>query len=190
MNNREMLRKNICKAWSETLDEAYRLRLVNSERGLQVHFCMNLLKAFGDDKVKRYLFIEPKVDFDEENLFRYPDLVICNQKHVIGVVELKYTPRARPSISKDIDTLKRLSSARNVKLSNDRYRGPSKGKSYGIAKDAVFCWAGVYSAPMLENSDLESFPGNFLRLDALTSRSSEPVLYRDGDQKYFLTPFT
>ena len=44
MVRRSLLRKQLAAAWTETLSPAYANRLVNSERGLQVHFCAALLR--------------------------------------------------------------------------------------------------------------------------------------------------
>jgi hypothetical protein len=134
---------------------------------------MALNEEFEESQVKRRLFIEPTAVLGTDR--RNPDLMICNSRSVIGVVEFKYLPKARPSPRKDIDTLKRLcNTAGEVTISNERYRGPSKPRRYTVAQNAVFCWAAVYSSPRLldlPTEAIESIGGRFIRLDALTQEN-------------------
>lgn len=149
MGNRNPLRGHLIKAWHETLMHAYCEQLINTERGLQVHFCMALLPLL-EKHGPRKLFVEPHVRVGKGVCI--PDLVICNNRQVIGIVELKYKPRAKATkalYDKDVGTLKALMTPRDdeeeVVIENKRYLGAGKGgKAYTIAKDAVLCWAGVY----------------------------------------------
>lgn len=158
--------------------DAYPKQLINSERGLQVHFCHRLLEAFGTHK--RQLFVEPSFRCID-NTVRIPDIVVCNSQRIIGVIELKYMPRAPADFEKDLKTLQWFSSAESgVKLTNERYRGPNESqmKVYELASDAVLCWAGVYAGP---RSDIESHAkglgARFLCLHAITASSLQPELF-------------
>ena len=115
MANRNMLRNQIIEAWTLTMAEAYPLQLVNSERGLQVHFCHRLLEQFHG--LQRRLFIEPTFSADDGSV-RCPDVVVCNNGKIIGVIELKYRPRTTPGLSKDIETLNWFANAKNPVLSH------------------------------------------------------------------------
>ena len=105
---RNLLRTQLAKAWQKTIKSQYQKQLINSERGLQkIYFCSALLDIFRNNpltKNKRRIFVEPRLSIGND--IRYPDLVICNNNRIIGVVELKYLPRAKkPSYDKDRGTL-------------------------------------------------------------------------------------
>ena len=172
MATRNLLRKHLAVAWKATIAGPYADRLINSERGLQVHFCHALMNAFGG--VQRRLFIEPTIVFG--GVRRHPDVVICHTRRIIGVVELKYMPRGTPNPSKDVDTLAKFAcSGDDIALANDRFRGIGSVRSYAIASDAVLCWAGVYAdaALILPTAEVEQCGSRFMRLDAITSRYAE-----------------
>jgi len=175
MQPRNLLRTQLLKAWKNTIDNQYQEQLINSERGLQVYFCSALIEAFNG--VPRRIFVEPRLSIGPD--IRYPDLVICSNNRIIGVVELKYLPRAKkPSYDKDLDTLQKLAEhSKDISLSNDRYLGIEKKKKYSLANDAVLCWAGVYQAPLtpLKNlSDELQIGERFLALHALTASGEKP----------------
>jgi len=175
MSTRALLRSQLRSAWLRTIRGPYSDRLINSERGLQVHFCIALLEEFEASAVRRRLFVEPMILFPDATK-RYPDLLICNANRVIGVVEFKYTPRARPSVGKDLNTLHRLASlGKSVVLANDRFRGIAEGKQYSVAPDAVLCWAAVYAGTLAElpTRAISSVGPRFLRLDAITHDADE-----------------
>ncbi|MDX1946008.1 MAG: hypothetical protein SFU86_11475 [Pirellulaceae bacterium] len=172
MSNRRLLRDNLIRAWHATITRAYAGQFINSERGLQVHFCIELLKEFRRRRVSRRLFIEPTLQFVDK-VMRTPDLLICNTKQIIGVVEFKYCPRARPKTGKDLKTLARIRDTTGViSIQNERYLGEGKLRQYSVAEDAVFCWAGVYRSDEPIALDL---PG-LLRLDALTACNAPPAV--------------
>lgn len=178
MSERKLLRENIADAWTRTLSESYPQKLINSERGLQVHFCHRLLEVFGD--LDRRLFIEPTFTASDGTT-RIPDIVICNSQRIIGVVELKYMPRAAPDYEKDLRTLKWFCSAPPpITLSNERYRGvdEKKVKAYELASDAILCWAGVYAEP---RADVEhhgrALGSRLLCLHAVTKPLLRPEIY-------------
>lgn len=181
MSDRNLLRNQLIKAWQSTIDDQYASQLINSERGLQVYFCHALMKEFKEDGLAeaRRLFIEPAVVFNDKDR-RYPDLVICNTQTIIGVVELKYAPRATPSTDKDMETLAKLAIESNsIELINERFRGPGRLKPYSISSDAVFCWAGVRrnASIQFDSEKQDRIGSRFLKLEAVTQNDSLPTVY-------------
>jgi hypothetical protein len=178
---RSLLKKQLIKAWHTTIDTQYRSQLINSERGLQVYFCSELMRLFQKQKLKRRVFIEPAVASHPDNKRRYPDIVICNSQRIIGVVELKYLPRGKAKFAKDIETLKFVAKHHaDLIIRNDRFRGVATGNhQYSLAPDAVLCWAGVYGGDRvdlkLHVSDL--MRPSFLQLDAITQSEQHPSVF-------------
>lgn len=183
MSNRSPLRKQLSTAWHQTLSGPYQNQLINSKRGLQVHFCHALMREFEDAKVERRLFIEPTVILGADGI-RCPELVICNSQRIIGVVEFKYGPRTVPEYTKDLETLALLvKHAGAVTLSNERFRGKGSSKTYPLAEDAVLCWAAVYADNLIEmqHPSLSSLGQQFLRLDAVTHESAPATIKNSID---------
>lgn len=176
MSQRLLLRKHFYNAWVSIIRGPYSQGLINSERGLQVHYCIALFEQFETSTVSRRLFIEPSMKF-QSGPIRYPDLVICNTKSIIGVVEFKYTPCGIPRLGKDIKTLEMLAKAKEgVEISNDRFRGKTNTlHRYAVSPDAVLCWAGVYAGEGLV-LPADRLGRQFLRLDARTAHGSDAVL--------------
>jgi hypothetical protein len=164
---RSLLRQQLADAWRQTISDPYRNQLINSERGLQVYFCVALLEQFKN--LQRRLFIEPAIRLPGRKVL-YPDIVICNSRSIIGVVELKYLPRAQPKFSKDLKALASIAdAAHSIEIANDRFRGVAR-RQYPLAKDAVLSWAGVYTGDKvnLANKFPERFRDRFLQLDEVT----------------------
>lgn len=182
MSRRHLLRKHLSDAWYTTITNQYCDRLINSERGLQVFFCAALLQQFEQDKVVRRIFVEPRISMKSAPGVLYPDIVICNSKQIIGVVELKYVPRGLPKYAKDLGTLGNIAKADGITLSNDRYCGIERNRFYTLASDAVLCWAGVYTGSHLNLKDKigAKVKQQFLQLDALTVDGKDPTLYPPG----------
>jgi hypothetical protein len=183
MASRSLLKRQIDEAWKETIEEIYSKQLINSERGLQVHFCHRLLSKFTDQHGSRRIFIEPCFK-DSAGKSRSPDVVICHTRQIIGVLELKYLPRASPKYKKDLATLTWFGlTATELTLSNDRYLGvvAASPKKYSLAPDAVLCWAGVYRAPKVDIKPPQSLERRFLCLHAVTSHGQPARLFRDAE---------
>jgi hypothetical protein len=181
MKNRGLLRSHLRAAWKDAVTKGYNTQLINSERGLQFYFCEALLRIFENAGMRRRLFIEPCLSISGKKTVCYPDVVICSSRIIIGVVEIKYTPRVGipKTASKDIKTLSfAANNSRNISLSNDRYRGPQAGKKeFQLADDAVLCWAGIYSGDMADLGHLISVRQHrerFLQLNALTRQDQDP----------------
>lgn len=175
MAHRKKLREYLKMAWSEAL-AAYASRLINSERGLQVHFCAALLQCVGNNRQTK-LFIEPKVKFGDK--WVHPDVVICNRDRIVAVVELKFAPRGRPSADKDIATLMKFHRASGkTRLLNERYLGPTTTKEYPVASDAILGWAAIYRGPAIDlpPKNTASIGNKFLLLQALTASNKNPEI--------------
>ena len=150
MQDTSLLPNQLLRAWHKTIKGEYSKQLINSERGLQVYFCMHLLHEFKKSGVHSdwRLFVEPCIKKSRDGgVAMYPDIVICSSERIIGVVELKYQPRVRPRTAKDLNTLAWLIDNRNgIHLSNDRYRGESlNSRQYSLEENVVLCWGGVYA---------------------------------------------
>ena len=194
MQRRSLLRRHLSEAWRETICHQYRSGLINSERGLQVYFCSELLKRFDDAKnVKRRIFVEPHVAATDGELGRsgksswYPDVVICDSQKIIGVVELKYLPRSRPKWRKDIHTLQFIAShPGGLAIANDRFLGEASVRNYPLVPNAVLCWASVYRERKLDLRSEISDPlrERFLQLHALTQDGEPPRIVIDQREQY------
>jgi hypothetical protein len=137
------------------------------------------MNEFEKSGFSRRLFVEPTVIFSAGDR-RYPDLVVCNTQTIIGVVELKYAPRATPETEKDLETLERLALETGpISLANERFRGPGSLKAYPLSPDAVLCWAGVREDAAIQfNAEKQTRIGaRFLRLEAVTHDNSSPTGY-------------
>lgn len=61
MAKRLLLRKHFYNAWVSIIRGPYSQGLINSERGLQVQYCIALFEQFKKSTVSRRLFIEPSM---------------------------------------------------------------------------------------------------------------------------------
>ena len=179
MASRTLLKRHIQTAWRGTIEGAYAEQLVNSERGLQVHFCHLLLEQFKAASLPRRIFVEPSLT-DVDGRVRAPDIVICHSQKIIGVIELKYQPRVSPSFAKDLGILKWFSeSMGELTLSNTRYLGlqSTSLKKYPLSNNAVLCWAGVYRGPHVDIRAKADLPHDqFLCIHAVTSPLAAPEI--------------
>ncbi|MDD2180741.1 hypothetical protein OIN59_25265 [Acidovorax sp. D2M1] len=178
MSTRNLLRKHIAIAWHRTMEEAYANRLIYNERALQMYFCRRLEDAFGAHR--RSVFVEPSFSVPGSSA-RIPDVVVCNSRRIIGVIELKYTPQKKAQYEKDLDTLRWFAShSEPLALCNQRYKDERErfSKRYELASDAVLCWAGVYAGPREDiEKNAESLGPRFLHLHAITSAECPLEIY-------------
>jgi hypothetical protein len=58
-----------------------------------VFLCAALLSTFEIAGLSRRLFVEPRLTTANGSTGPLPDVVICDSRNIIGVVELKYLPR-------------------------------------------------------------------------------------------------
>jgi len=59
MQNRGLLRRQMRRAWAETIRSSYMDQVISSERALQVHLTARLMDIFWEDDIKRRVFVEP-----------------------------------------------------------------------------------------------------------------------------------
>ncbi|MCG7946626.1 MAG: hypothetical protein N0C84_09840 [Candidatus Thiodiazotropha taylori] len=183
MNGRGLIKSQIIDSWNGCIETDYARQRINSERSLQAAFWAQLNALLG---ANRRLFIEPRVSAKEEGETKtvYPDIVVCNTKEVIAVVELKYLPRGKPSYLKDVRNLDFLARKREgITVANSRYSGPEvDSKEYTLSKNILFVWAGVHMAQNEDQHQLysEHYPslkGSFLELHAATQQTAVPEVY-------------
>jgi hypothetical protein len=88
------------------IQEDYQNQLVNSENGLQTTLIVRLRSLL---RKAHRAFVEPRV-FGRDNKAKrwYPDLVVCNSKHVIAVFELTYLPRGFSAWKADVRKLNQI----------------------------------------------------------------------------------
>lgn len=182
MTSRSLLRNQLQAAWSHTIEAHYQKQRINSERGLQAFFCSSLLDQFDEKGMshRRRIFVEPRLVVGKHELARKPDVLICNTRSIIGIVELKYIPRGYPRIAKDLETLEQI--ARNpegIRVQNNRYLGPRRdGKAYPLGPNPVLCWAGIHR-PMSKSVSVglrEDLHPYFLELRAATRPDADPEI--------------
>ena len=168
------------EAWDRVVAQDYARQRINSERSLQASLWSQLNAGLPQHF---RMFIEPRCDLDDGSRI-YPDLVICNSRSVIGVVEIKYGPRGRPRYEADIRKLDAMFASRSIiSLSNERFFGPSiDGRTYKMANHPLLVWAGFHRrAKDASYADLPSIasdcPGlrrHFMALHAETDAMEAP----------------
>lgn len=183
MKQRALIKSQIIQAWTESIESDYCNQRINSERSLQASFWSRLNCIISKN---RRLFIESTITITTDSGIKElitPDIVVCNTKEIIAVLELKYSPNARPRFQKDIESL--CSIARNRKqiiISNERFRGIEKdGNKYALSNNVLFVWAGVHAKEMPETNELyssahEILNGCYLQLHAVTEKNSAPTV--------------
>jgi hypothetical protein len=177
--NRNLLRRQIKQAWRDTIHGPYLDQAINSERALQVQLAARLLRAFEEEGLNRQLFIEPRVTVHQGQGRLHPDVLVCNSREVIGIIELKYQPLRRPSWEKDFRSLESVGwDADQIEVDNRRYKGPNPGsRVFSIAREPLFVWASVYASPRREIPTEEPLPeiaDNLLVLHAVTNADRAP----------------
>lgn len=175
---RAPFRRLLTEVWEEVIATDYANQRVNSERSLQAAVWSGL-----NDRLPprtRRLFVEPPFTIDDHGTSRLvrPDLVVCNSRRVIAVIEVKYEPRKAPSIRKDLRTLQSLSEhGGELGIANDRYLGDGKAPaSYRLSDKTIFVWVGVYRASGPDPEPIqfevpEGLVGRFHSLHAVTRPS-------------------
>ena len=185
MKQRSLIKSQIIQAWNRCISEDYCAQRINSERSLQASFWSHLSQLLSKN---RRLFIEPGISIRTKNGPKtfVPDIVVCNTREVISIIELKYLPRTQPRYKKDIESLSLIAENRHqIIVANDRFRGAEKDSNkYSLSKDILFVWAGVHAKEKTETSALysaghKSLDDCYLQLHAVTVNNSKPnVLQR------------
>jgi len=189
MNRRWLLESQIAQAWHDCISKDYSIQRINSERSLQASFWSRLNALLSKN---RRMFIEPCMTIKTNGHVRkiFPDLVICNTREVIGIVELKYMPRATPNYKKDINSLSIIAKHReHITISNERYRGQAVDKKiYTLSKSILFVWAGVHTGinstipkqidELPYSAGHKELEGCFIEPHAETNKNSGPKIYK------------
>jgi hypothetical protein len=183
MKGRRLIKSQIVDAWVDCVENDYASQRINSERSLQAAFWAHLNERL---PANRRLFIEPGISLCTRHGSKkiIPDIVVCNSREVIAVIELKYRPQGPPSYLKDIRTLDLIARNRGaITIANSRYSGPkSDAREYTCSSRILFVWAGVHHALSDDNTalysdDYPALSGSFLQLHAATSRNDSPDIY-------------
>lgn len=183
MSNRNPLKNVIIDAWQGSIKIDYLKQRINSERSLQASFWSQLNRKLPPT---RRIFIEPPMKVKTQSGIKriIPDIVICNTKEVIAVIELKYLPRGQPKFKKDVESLALISQKRKqISISNSRFRGTEKdSKEYSLSKNMLFIWASIHAKPKQEITTLfskghESLSNAFIQLHAETKHDGKPEVY-------------
>jgi hypothetical protein len=170
--------------WSEIVEGDYKRQRINSERSLQAAYWARLNERLP----KQFrMFIEPHFHLAASGTGYFPDLVICNSRSIIAVIEFKYRPRGAALFRKDVQTLNALATNRKaLSLSNSRFSGPLvDGREYEFATKTLFVWGGFHRAP--KNGSYRNLPslatkfkslaGRFLQLHAETHAQGNPEAF-------------
>ncbi len=183
MCRRNPLKNIIIDAWHACIEYDYVRQRINSERSLQASFWAQLNQKL---PATRRIFIEPSIKVTTASGAKQliPDIVICNTKEVISVIELKYLPRAQPKYAKDINSLATIAQKRkHITISNSRFRGTKvDNKQYPLSSNMLFIWAGIHATLNQEITDLyskgyKSLTDSFIQLHAATTDNQQPEIY-------------
>ncbi|MEO1526811.1 MAG: hypothetical protein AAFX06_15350 [Planctomycetota bacterium] len=178
------LRKQLWTAWERVIREDYEKQLINSENGLQASLLFHLRSLLPKS---RRVFIEPQVfSSDSKTDLWFPDLVVCNSREVIAVLELKYLPRATANWNKDLTKMNRIAELKDsLFVSNTRYLGPpADEREYRFASKTLFGWMGVHRPfrdgddPPRLSSGHRFLSGCFVQFHAITRHNSAPHLVK------------
>lgn len=184
MTQRRLLQRQLISAWQQCIEGDYCNQRINSERSLQASFWSHINERL--PKTRR-LFIEPSLTIRSSSGTKkvFPDIVICNTREVISVVELKYLPRAKPKYQKDIDSLAMIARYRKkITIANDRFRGSERDATvYSLSKSILFVWAGVHAEEKTDEQALfsagkRSLNNCYLQLHAVTQKDETPKVFR------------
>lgn len=182
MSRRRILRAQIQTAWHEAIQNDYCTQRINSERSLQASLWSKLNTIL--PPATRRMFIEPamriKVNGGRERQARFPDIVICNTKEVVGIIEIKFQPRSLPGWKKDLATFDWIVlHSEQIVISNSRFVGiAADEREYPLSNDVLYVWAGVHrvwSSWLSQHVDPDRRP-MFLELHAETSSNKAPQI--------------
>ena len=180
---RRHLQKLIFESWNKCIEKDYINQRINSERSLQASFLSCLKENLPENK---RIFIESPLKIKTRNGIKkiIPDIIICNTKEVISVIELKYRPRAQPKYKKDIKSLAFISKKRHkLSISNKRFRGDKKERTeYPLSNNILFVWACVHAKEKSKTNKLfstgyKSLADCYIQLHAETEYNNKPNVY-------------
>ncbi|AOI72479.1 hypothetical protein WI32_10880 [Burkholderia ubonensis] len=138
----------------------------------------NLKAVFEGSDTKRQVFIEPTLNLNGSVI--RPDMMICNAREVICVLELKYVPRGRADTTKDMRSISSIARASELTVALERYRGPELTRPpFKVSGTVLFAWAGIHcgdTEPAQEWKDPAFADHYFLELHAVTTEGEVPQL--------------
>ena len=184
MKQRSGIQSRIISAWRKCIEDDYCNQRINSERSLQASFWSHINESL--PKTRR-LFIEPSLTIRSRSGVKriIPDIVICNTKEVISIIELKYRPRAQPKYKKDIESLATIARNRKrIEISNDRFRGSERDATvYSLSERILFVWAGVHAEEKSDQGAVfaagkRSLRNCYLQLHAVTQKDGNPKVFQ------------
>lgn len=178
---RRMQVRKMAQAAFQGVSHLYQEQLINSERSLQAAMWHELRQQFKRAKKSTFkIFVEPRIQLPSTGRLEprtvIPDLVVCNDRSVIAVVELKFSPKGAPSSLKDFSTFRRMClQHEKVDVQHTRWFGDQPvSKPYPLADSVLFVWAAVGKRKSRAGTkpNLKSRPGRnamFMRLFMNTS---------------------
>jgi len=151
---------SIQKVWDE-VGRDYMYGLINSESCFQA-VLYKVLREHLEDAPDTKVFVEPVIKYYENGSPQYkPDLIICHNKLIVAIIELKFAPNWDPKIKADIDKLNILANQESIKEKYFAARKPRTGeweaKEYEITSSTVFLIAviGKYSSKSVNYKYIE-----------------------------------
>jgi len=182
---RALIKSHIIEAWKFCVENDYKKQRINSERSLQSALWAHL---YNDMPQNMRLFIEPTIKINGGKQIT-PDIVVCNKRNIISVLEIKYSPRVKPNFEKDIRNLAAISEhggAGTVFVCNERYKGIEKDSTkYKLPKNVLYVWAGFHTRQKVDKYPLfsdgfEELKGRYLQLQTETDAGENPRILVNG----------
>ncbi len=180
MRHRNLIKSQIIQAWNQSIEEDYCNRRITSEQCLQASFWSHLNHAVSRS---RRIFIAPTFSMRTKGGIRriVPDLVVCNTREVISVIEVKFCPGDHPRYKKAIENLAAIAEHRN-QISVDLQQLHDKDKqlkNFSMSKHILFVWACVHAknnsvGDDLYAADYDVLSNCFLELHASTQKNRKP----------------
>ena len=183
---RSYLRQHLIRAWCSCIRNDYNQQKINSERTLQAAFWCRLARGL---KPQMRLFIEPVLRLDTDRSV-IPDIVVCNTRSLICIIELKYLPRVLPRTRKDIDNLCEIATlcqqGHQIEFEHRRYRGKHAAPArYRLVSSTLHVWAGIHADDDCEHvgnfsEECTALEGRYLQLQAITREAGPPDILVNG----------
>ncbi len=180
MRHRNVIKSQIIQAWHQSIEEDYCDQRINSEQCLQASFWSHLNYAISRS---RRIFIKPTISMRTKGGIRkiIPDIVVCNTREVISVIELKYCPRANPRHKKDIGILSLIAENRQqISIDIEQVRSTDEHiKQCLMSKYILFVWACVHAKSKSDSNklyaaDYDALNECYLELHASTQKNRKP----------------
>lgn len=180
MRHRNVIKSQIIQAWNQSIEEDFCNQRINSAQCLQASFWSHLNHAISRS---RRIFIEPTLSMRTKGGVRkiIPDIVVCNTREVISVIEVKYCPSAHPRHKKDIENLAVIAeNRRQISIDIEQIRGTDKHLvNCAMSKYILFVWACVHAKCKSESNrlyaaDYDALADCYLELHASTQKNRKP----------------